>query len=92
MTKPSPAEFIRLPYYPWLSRPESLELDPDECATALFLDHGRIDKAAQQLKVEPRRLRKAIRRYARLRLLLTRLEASPDDAVATQDGKVGGGR
>jgi hypothetical protein len=92
MSRPTDAEYTPLPYFPWLSRPETVPLDEEECATAIYLAEGRLDHAAALLKVEPKQLRKAIRRYARLRLLLTRLGASPDAAVTSQDGQVGGVR
>jgi hypothetical protein len=66
-------EFLPLPFYGWISRPESLPLDDEEIATALFLDQGRLDQAAARLKVDQRRLKKAIRRNAGLRRLLERL-------------------
>jgi hypothetical protein len=71
--EPTPREFLPLPYFPWLSRPDNLPLDEDEVATALYLAHGRLGAAADRLKVDQRRLRKAIRRVARLRRLLVRL-------------------
>ena len=70
---PTADEFEPLPFYPFDARSEGFELSEDECATALFLAAGRIADAAARLKVTPRRLRKAIRKYARLQLLLKRL-------------------
>jgi hypothetical protein len=70
---PSADEFVPLAWYPWDVRPDSVPLDADECATALFLDHGRIDAAAARLKVSTRQLKREIRRYAKLRILLARL-------------------
>jgi hypothetical protein len=71
--RPTADEFLPIPYYPWLSRPDSVPLDQAECATALFLDAGRLDLAAARLKVPATRLKRAIRRNASLRLLLSRL-------------------
>jgi hypothetical protein len=72
---PSPEEFLQLPYYSWISRPDSVPLSEEEIATALFLDGGLVDRAAARLKVDQCRLRRAIRRSARLGLLITRLGA-----------------
>ena len=79
-TLPSPDEFAPLPYYGWPSRPESVPLEYDEASTAIYLAKGDLAAAAKLLKVEPKRLRKAIRHYGRLQLLLTRL-ASPGDGM-----------
>jgi hypothetical protein len=70
---PDASEFLPLPFYPWLSRPEDLPLDEDECATAIYLANGRLDQAAERLKVDAPRLKRAIRRSPRLRRLLERL-------------------
>jgi hypothetical protein len=40
MSYPTPDEFVPLPYYPFEARPDSIPLDVDECATALFLGGG----------------------------------------------------
>jgi hypothetical protein len=71
--EPTPEEFLPLPYFPWISRPESLPLDVDEVATALYLARGRLGAAAERLKVDRVRLKKAIRRSPKLRRLLVRL-------------------
>jgi hypothetical protein len=73
MTEPSADEFTPLPYYPFDARPDGVPLDAEEVATALFLDHGRVDRAAARLQVDQRQLKKAIRGNASLRLLLARL-------------------
>ena len=78
---PCDEEFAPLAWYPWDSRPESYELSEDECATALYLSKGRLDKAANLLKVDERRLKKGIRRHRSLQVLLTRLAASPEGAA-----------
>jgi hypothetical protein len=49
IARPSPDEFVQLPYGPWDSRPETLPLDVDECATALFLANGNVKGAADLL-------------------------------------------
>jgi hypothetical protein len=62
-------EFLPLPFYAGFRA----RRDEEEIATALFLDQGRLDQAAARLKVDQRRLKKAIRRNAGLRRLLERL-------------------
>ena len=57
-----PSEFLPLPYFLWLSRPDSLPLDVDEIATALFLSHGDLEPKV------PRRSLKALRQGIRLML------------------------
>jgi hypothetical protein len=73
VSRPTADEFEVLPFYGWPSRPETLPLDVEEAATALFLYDGNIDRAATRLKVTSRQLKKTIRRYARLQQLLIRL-------------------
>ena len=63
-------EFVQLPYFAWDSRPETLPLDVDECATALYLGGGDVKDAASRLKVTPARLAKLIRRSPRLQRLV----------------------
>ena len=43
-------EFVLLPFYPFDQRPETLELDSDEAATAIHLG-GDLQAAADLLKV-----------------------------------------
>jgi hypothetical protein len=62
----SAAEFAPLAFFPWDSRPETLLLDPDEVATALFLAKGELTAAASLLKVDKVRLNKVIRRVPKL--------------------------
>jgi hypothetical protein len=62
----SPAEFVPLPYIAWDSRPETLPLDVDECAAAIYLSHGDIGTAAALLKVSPARLNRVVRASPRL--------------------------
>jgi hypothetical protein len=69
-----PDEFLPLAFYPWDSRPETVPLDDDECATALFLSGGDINAAAALLKVMPARLKRAIRKSGQLQLLLSDLQ------------------
>jgi hypothetical protein len=72
--EPTPEEFLPLPYFPWISRPDNLPLDVDEVATALYLARGRLGEAAERLKVDQVRLKKAIRRSPpKLQRLLVRL-------------------
>jgi hypothetical protein len=70
MSQPSPDEFVPLPYFPWLSRPETLPLDADEAATALYLAKGNPAAAAALLKVSPARLNRVVRRSPRLQRLV----------------------
>jgi hypothetical protein len=65
----SPAEFVPLPFYPWISRPETLPLDDDECATAIFIAKGDISAAADRLKVTVALLNRSIRKSRRLQRL-----------------------
>jgi hypothetical protein len=44
--RPSPEEFVPLPWFPWETRPETLPLDDDEVATALYLANGDLKEAA----------------------------------------------
>jgi hypothetical protein len=62
-------EFVQLPYCGWDSRPETLPLDVEECATALYLAHGALNRAAELLKVSPARLNRVVRRSPRLQRL-----------------------
>ena len=49
--KPDASEFLPLPYYPWISRPDTCPLDVEEAATALFLKNGDVGAAANRLCV-----------------------------------------
>ena len=69
MVEPSPAEFEPLPFYPFDERSLSLPLDVEECATALYLAHGALNRAAELLKVSPARLNRVVRRSPRLQRL-----------------------
>jgi hypothetical protein len=75
MRKPDPSEFTPLPWYSWDSRPLTVPLDQDECATALYLDKGDIKAAAARLKVTVPRLNKSVRKDPRLQQLVTVLAA-----------------
>jgi hypothetical protein len=75
VSRPDPAEFVQLPYFPWDTRPSTVPLDPDECATAIYLSDGKLDRAAELLKIDQRQLKKMIRCTPRLRHLLVRLSA-----------------
>src|SRR6516165_4934604 len=81
MTYPTAAEFDPLPWYPWDSRPSTTPLTIDEVATALFLDHGKIDLAAARLKVAPRQVKKLIKQTPKLQTLLTRLVLRVNNAI-----------
>jgi hypothetical protein len=70
--KPEPDEFVPLPYFPWKSRPDSLPLDTDEIATALYLANGDLKAAAARLKVTVAQLRKTIRKTPFLQRLIER--------------------
>jgi hypothetical protein len=59
-------EFAPLPYYPWQSRPETVPLDQDECATAIHLANGELVEAASLLKVPIIRLKRMLRGSPRL--------------------------
>ena len=59
-------QFLPLPYYSWLERPSTLVLDVEEVATALYLDGGRLSRAAERLRVDKLRLQRAINRSPRL--------------------------
>jgi hypothetical protein len=63
-------EFIPLPFYPWDSRPPSLPLDPDECATAIHIAQGDLPAAANLLKVPLHKLNRQIRNHPRLARVL----------------------
>jgi hypothetical protein len=71
--KPEPDEFVPLPYFPWQSRPDSLPLDTDEIATALYLANGDLQTAAALLKVTVVKLKKPIRKTPRLQQLIEKL-------------------
>jgi hypothetical protein len=70
MTKPSPDEFVPLPY----SRPDTVPLDVDECATALYLANGDMKGAADRLKVTERQLRKLVRKHHKLQRVIERVK------------------
>jgi hypothetical protein len=73
--RPSPEEFVPLPWFPWETRPETYPLDDDEIATALYLANGDLKGAAALLKVTEKALRKPIRQTPRLQHLLERMRA-----------------
>jgi hypothetical protein len=64
-------EFIPLPFYPWTQRPDTLPLDPDECATAIHIAKGDVPAAAALLKVPEFRLNRLIRRTPGLQHVLS---------------------
>jgi hypothetical protein len=69
MSRPSPDEFVQLPYFGWDTRPETVPLDVEECATAIYLAKGDIRAAAARLKVTVAKLNRMVRRYPRLQRL-----------------------
>jgi hypothetical protein len=71
---------VPLPYLPWLERPESLPLDVDEIATALFLAHGNVAGASELLKVPQSRLKRPIRKSLYLQRLISRLGAPEEQS------------
>jgi hypothetical protein len=73
LTRPSPEEFVQLPWFPWHERPATLLLDMDEVATAIYLANGHLAKAADLLKVNPSQIKRAVRKSPRLRNLIARL-------------------
>lgn len=64
-------EFAPLPYYPWDERPQTLQLEADEVATALHLAHGDLDQTALLLKVPIVKVNRALRSHPRLRTIQT---------------------
>jgi hypothetical protein len=73
--RPQPDEFLPLPYFLWDCRPETLPLDVDEIATALFLGQAHLGKAAERLKVSEKRLKRSIRANPKLLRLIEALKA-----------------
>jgi hypothetical protein len=74
-------EFLPLPYYGWDRRPTHIPLDVDECATALYLENGVVERAAGRLKCEPLKLVRAINRSPRLQRLHAELVSLLNDKV-----------
>jgi hypothetical protein len=72
----SAEEFAPLAFYPWDTRPLTVPLDVDECATALFLSRGDINAAAALLKVSATQFKKMVRRHPRLQRLRDDLAGS----------------
>jgi hypothetical protein len=84
--RPSPDEFVPLPWFPWDSRPDTVPLDTDEIATALYLANGDLQAAAALLKVTVAQLKKPIRKTPRLQQLIERLrERAPIVTEIRQD-------
>jgi hypothetical protein len=73
MRKPEPSEFTPLPWYSWDARPDTVPLDDDECATAIYLDNGDINKAAMRLRITRAKLNRAIRKSPQLQRLIAAL-------------------
>ena len=72
-------EFAPLPFYPWDQRPDSLEIDSDEAATAIHLACN-LPGAADLLKVPLRRLVRLVKHSPRL----TRILAEANDVLVAQ--------
>jgi hypothetical protein len=85
LVRPSPenesGEFLPLPYMPWDRRPSHISLEVEECATALYLEGGVVERAAGRLRCEPLRLIRAINRSARLTRLHQELASLLNDKV-----------
>jgi hypothetical protein len=64
-------EFLPLPAYHWDERPPTLSLTHDECATAIYLDHGDLEAASTRLKVPLIRLTRMLRSSPRLKTILS---------------------
>ena len=62
-------EFVPLPFYPFDQRPETLEIDSDEAATAIHLACNLLG-AADLLKVPLRRLHRLVKHSPRLQRIL----------------------
>jgi hypothetical protein len=58
-----------LPFYNWISRPETVPLTLEEAETAIFMSGGDIKAAASRLKVPPAKLNRFVRKYPRLQRL-----------------------
>ena len=78
MRRPTPDEFLPLPYFGWLERPLSLPLDIEECATAIYLENGDLDAAAARLKVSRARLDRVVCRSSRL-MRLKAVMSAPEE-------------
>jgi hypothetical protein len=63
-------EFLPLPYFGWDERPPSVPLDADECATAIHIAHGELERASALLKVPLHRLTRFVRHSPRLQRVL----------------------
>ncbi len=70
------SEFLPLAFFPWDSRPETVPLDPEEVATALYLAEGDPSAAACLLKVTPAQLSRIVRKSPRLLRLQADLRSS----------------
>ena len=73
MRRPTADEFVTLPWYNWDARPDTVPLDDNECATAIYLDNGDINKAAMRLRITVARLNKSIRKSPKLQRLIAAL-------------------
>ena len=73
------SEFLPLPFFPQENRPEPI--DPEDAATALFLENGNIPAAAERLRVTAARLQRAINKSPRLLRLMTNSATPPRRAA-----------
>jgi hypothetical protein len=73
MRRPEADEFLPLPFFPWIERPQSIPLDVEEAATALFLENGDVGRAAERLRMTVGQLNRVIRKSPRLQRLIAAL-------------------
>jgi hypothetical protein len=71
MARPPTEWFLPMPFRP---SPPTGPIDPEEAATALYLNDGDIPAAATLMKVDTARLRKLIKKSHLLQSLLQQLE------------------
>ena len=74
-------EFLPLPHFPYTERPSTTPLDIEEAATALYLNGGDTDAAAERLKVHPLRLQRVIDHSPRLQRLHRELASLMNNRV-----------
>ena len=78
MSRPTPDEFLPLPFYPFDERSLTYPIDQEEAATALYLSNGDVSAAAELLKVSIPRFNRVVRRSPRLMRLKADLLASAE--------------
>ena len=82
MRRPEADEFLPLPFFPWIERPQSIPLDVEEAATALFLENGDVGRAAERLRMTVGQLNRVIRKSPRLAAAHRRLDAGGKRMIA----------